>query len=184
MRSKIPNFAEVNEIESYDIGDPSLIGVSCESGDVPFCEPEEDNDPMSMGCDGALFFSDGNTTCKSVCESDLESNRNKRSDSGRKGWTKYFNSIDTPSGTGDHEHYFFYYGNRKRDKLKVYDSNGSIYKGCKKTAIDVRERSTQKPWWDVSKKYALLFSEFTDRIQYSIDQKHLEYQYRLKPNYG
>ena len=171
----------LNETLSYDIGDPSLIGVSCESGDFLYCEPDEANDHSPIGCEGALFFSDATSSCKSLCESDSESNRNKRSHSGRKGWTKYFTSTDTPDGTGDHEHYFFYYGDDERDRLAVYDLNGSIYKGCKKTAIDVRERETGKGWWALSKKYTFLFSNQT---QYSKNQNHPEYEYRLKPDFG
>ena len=143
---------------------------------------------MPIGCEGALFFSDLSSSCKSLCKSDWEPYRNKRSDSVYKGWTKYFNSIDTPSGTGDHEHYFFYYGENKRDRSAVYASNGSTFKGCNKTAIDVRERKTHKPWWALSKNYTLLFSEFTDlnltKSQFSKNQSHPEYQYRLKPDYG
>ena len=176
----------INEIESYDIGDPSLIGVSCESGDVIYCEPDEANDHSPIGCEGALFFSDATSSCKSLCESDSKSNRKKRSDSGREGWTQYFTSADTPDGSGDHEHYFFYYGDKKRDRLAVYDSNGSIYKSCKKTAIDVRERRTHKPWWALTKDYTLLFSKFTDQYfknpEYEYEKSN--YQYRLKPDYG
>ena len=171
----------INEIESYDIGDPSLIGVSCESGDVLYCQPDDANDRTPIGCEGALFFSDANSSCKSLCES--VSDRNKRDDSGRKGWTQYFTSADTPDGSGDHEHYFFYYGDKKRDRLAVYDSNGSIYKSCKKTAIDVRERRTHKPWWALTKDYTLLFSKFTDQDQ-TQSLFSPEYDYRLKPDYG
>ena len=156
--------------------------MSCESGDFFYCQHEEDG-PTPFGCEGALFFSETNSSCKSLCESVSESNRNKRSGSGRKGWTKYFRSTDTPSGTGDHEHYFFYYGDDERDRLAVYDSNGSIYKSCKKTAIDVRERRTHKPWWALTKDYTLLFSKFTDQDQ-TQSLFSPEYDYRLKPDHG
>ena len=178
----------LDEIESNHIGDPSLIGVSCESGEFEYCEPDIDNS-VPIGCDGSLFFSDSNRSCKKFCETDLNSNRKKRSDSGRKGWTQYFTSTDTPNGTGDHEHYFFYYGNENRDRLAVYDSNGSVYTSCNKTAIDVRERETGKFWWALSKNYTLIFSKFKDKDQIKSEFKknatsHPEYDYRLKPDYG
>ena len=138
-----------------------------------------------------MVFSDDNSSCKSLCESDSESNRKKRSDSGRKGWT-YFISTDKPSGTGDHEHYFFYYGDNRRDRLAVYDSNGSKYTGCKKTAIDVRDRENHTSWWTLNKEYTLLFSELTGQNlthnQYSrnpeLQESHPEFKYWLKPDYG
>ena len=65
----------------------------------------------------------------------------------------------------------------------VYDSNGSIYKDCKKTAIDVRERRTHKPWWALTKDYTLLFSKFTDQDQ-TQSLFSPEYDYRLKPDHG
>ena len=46
-------------------------------------------------------------------------------------------STDTPGGTGDHEHYF-YYLNPNVDRLTVYDYNGREYKHCEKKAIHVR----------------------------------------------
>ena len=173
----------LNEIKSYNIGDPSFIGASCESGDVLYCEPDEANDPLPIGCEGVLFFSDANSSCKSLCESDSESNKNKRSVV-YKGWTKYFNSFDTPNGTGDHEHYFFYCGDNKRDRLAVYDSNNSKYTGCKKTAIDVRERETGKGWWALGTEYTLLFSKFTHQYVKNPEYEKSKYESRLKPDYG
>ena len=46
-------------------------------------------------------------------------------------------STDTPGGTGDHEHYF-YYLNKNTDRLNVYDYNGKEYKNCEKKALHVR----------------------------------------------
>ena len=46
-------------------------------------------------------------------------------------------STDTPGGTGDHEHYF-YYLNKNTDRLTVYDYNGKEYKNCEKKALHVR----------------------------------------------
>ena len=46
-------------------------------------------------------------------------------------------STDTPSGTGDHEHYF-YYLRKDIDRLTVYDYNGTVYTKCEKKAIHVR----------------------------------------------
>ena len=55
----------------------------------------------------------------------------------RTGWTPFYMSTDTPGGTGDHEHYF-YYLNKNTDRLTVYDYNGKEYKNCEKKALHVR----------------------------------------------
>ena len=61
---------------------------------------------------------------------------------------KPINDHPSEPGDGDHEHYFFYLKS-KRERLKVYDSNGEAYTGCYKRAIIVRERNTQLYWWEL-----------------------------------
>ena len=73
------------------------------------------------------------------------------------GWTPFYMNSDDPSGTGDHEHYF-YYLNKNRDRLNVYDPDGKLYEGCQKKAIHIREVGTMLPWWYLSAFYTLLFS--------------------------
>ena len=100
-------------------------------------------------------------------------------------------NADTPDGTGDHEHYFHYYGSEKLDRLKVYDAKGNEYEECIKKAIHVRERETHTSWWILKDTYTLLFSEFTDKndLSYqSLQSDHFErskkYSYLLKPYSG
>ena len=116
------------------------------------------------------------------------SGRKKRSDSVKEGWTKFFINSDTPNGTGDHEHYFYYYGNDNRDRLNAYDSDGAIYGNCVKTAIHVRERETGDPWWKLRSNFALLFSEFTDKSNeksiFGSLHRSSKYFFRLKPYSG
>ena len=134
-----------------------------------------------------MIFSEGNQTCGSLCDS----KRKTRSAVGKEGWTKFFMNADTPDGTGDHEHYFHYYGSEKLDRLKVYDAKGNEYEECIKKAIHVRERETHTSWWILKDTYTLLFSEFTDKnnLSYrSLQSDHFErskkYSYRLKPDSG
>ena len=125
------------------------------------------------------MFSDIDSSCGSLCGS------RRRSGSGKEGWTRFFTSSDTPSGTGDHEHFFFY-SNNKRDRLEVFDRNGAVNKNCVKQAIHVRERETGTPWWILRKSHTLLFSEFTEtnEAKYgSLDGKS-KYFFRLKPDSG
>ena len=148
-----------------------------------------------MKCDGVLFFADNNNLTQSVCKS----NRRKRNDYNytleKEGWTKSFISTDTPSGTGDHEHYFLYYGYRKLATFKAYDSNKKEYKNCIKRAVHIREKETGLPWWVLNKSNTLLFSDFEinkyrileDAIfEETFDDKLAEsqYTYKLKPEYG
>ena len=166
-------------MKSDDIGDPSLIGLSCETGEFQSCSLDEPDASVPIGCEGVLMFSDVNSSCGSLCGS------KRRSSPSLEGWTKFFTSTDTPNGTGDHEHFFFYNINN-RDRLEVYDQNGAVNKNCIKTAIHVRERETGIPWWILRKSHTLLFSEFTEKnhTKYgSLDGKS-EYFFRLKPDSG
>ena len=115
------------------IGDASLIGLECESGDFTDCNLDGAAERVAFGCEDILIFSDINSTCGSMCGS----KRNKRSASLRTGWTLIYMSQDSPMGNGDHENYFDYV-NRKRDRLTVYDLNGEAYTNCEKKAIHIR----------------------------------------------
>ena len=114
------------------------------------------------------------------------------SDYRKEGWTRSFFSTDTPGGTGDHEHYFHYYG--KLDRFKAYDSNNKEYNNCIKRAIHIREKETGLPWWVLNKSNTLLFSDFENKYRSSEDVSFEEtfddmlaesqYTYKLKPDYG
>ena len=168
--------------KSDDLGDPSLIGLSCESGDFSDCNLNVSSETVPFGCEGVLIFSEDNKTCGTLCNS----KRKKRSATEREGWTKFFINADSPNGTGDHEHYFHYYGSEKLDRLKVYDTNGNEYEECVKKAIHVRERQTMDPWWKLTRTYTLLFSEFSDEMNpdFGSLERSSKYFYRLKPNSG
>ena len=140
----------VIEVKSEVIGDASLIGLQCESGDFSDCELPKSIEPIPIGCEGVLIFStDGNNTCGSNCNS-KKSKRNSRETSSKfGGWTPYYNNDDDPDdGTGDHEHYFYfrgedwsYRGNNAKTR-SVYGKDGQAYRNCNRTAIYVRERET------------------------------------------
>ena len=95
------------------------------------------------------MFSTNNDTCGSNCNSKRFKRSNLENDSSSfGGWTPYYNNDDDPSGTGDHEHYFYYRkqswnyrGNNAEVKI-VYGKDGQAYKNCNKTAIFVREQHT------------------------------------------
>ena len=139
------------EVKSDNIGDPSLIGLSCESGDFSDCELPKSNDHIPIGCKGVLMFSTDSNTYGSNCNP----KRSKRSNHGNQlpisssfgGWTPYYNNDDDPSGTGDHEHYFYfrnkdwYYRGQNAKKMIVYGQDGQAYKNCKRTAIFVRKKT-------------------------------------------
>ena len=138
------------EAKSDNIGDPSLIGLFCESGDFSDCELLKSNDPIPIGCEGVLMFSTDSNTCGSNCNSTRSKRSNHENDSPTPpsfgGWTPYYNDDDDPSGTGDHEHYFYFrnwtYRGGNAEKKIVYGKDGQAYKNCDRTAIYVRERST------------------------------------------
>ena len=89
-----------------------------------------------------MFEPDSQKTCGSKCNS----KRSKRSTTFG-GWTPYYNNDDNPiSGTGDHEHPFYFrdwsYRGNDAKKMHVYGKDGQAYKNCKKTAILAREKET------------------------------------------
>ena len=171
---------------SYAIGDASLIGLECESGDFSDCILDEIDDYALIECENILMFSKSNSTCGSLCDPQ----RTRRSASinhdemnvNKEGWTVTYMSADEPTGTGDHEHYGYY---KRDDNLIVYDQEGQAWQKCKKKAILIRGRQTHLPWWHLSSNFTLLFSKnqkfYTD--SYIIEDQD-KYQTSLKPDYG
>ena len=95
-----------------------------------------------------MMFSDSTNTCGSQCDS----SRSKRSTDANSTekitrWTHFYMNTDSPIGTGDHEHYFYYLNGKNR--LEVLDPDGNIYLNCIKKAIHVRKKETHEPWWDL-----------------------------------
>ena len=166
--------------QSDNIGDASFLGLSCPTGKFSDCNPYVPDSPVPFSCEGVLIFSNTQSTCGSMCES----NTKPFSSSGRRGWTRSFISNDTPGGTGDHEHYFQFQGNSNLDKLQVYDSSGTAYSNCVKKAIFVRERETGIPWWVSKNKFTILFSDNQSNFRSMEGSKIATYQYALKPDYG
>ena len=121
-----------------NVGDPSLIGLNCESGDFSDCNLFEPDEPIPSGCEGKLIFSPIQSSCGSMCGA----HRKKRSEQARTGWTLYYTNRDSPNGSGDHENYFEYL-HGKKDRLTVYDLNGTAFTHCEKKAIHVRKRFEQ-----------------------------------------
>ena len=124
------------KIISIDIGDASLIGLECESGDFSDCDWSEINDRIPFGCEDILMFSNSNSTCGSKCNVNGFERREIMS---RTGWTLFYTNEDNPFGTGDHENFFEFLNGR--DRLKVYDLNGEAYTNCEKKAIHIRHRN-------------------------------------------
>ena len=75
--------------KSSAIGDPSLIGLKCESGDFSDCDLKSINDHAHLGCETTLMFSDDESTCGSKCGSKTSGTIVK------KGWTQFY--IRNPS---------------------------------------------------------------------------------------
>ena len=67
-------------------------------------------------------------------------------------------SLDTPSGTGDHENYFDF-----DQEEPVCEANGVCYKECFRRAVHIREIETQVPWYG-SRENTLIFSDSTKMI--------------------
>ena len=57
-------------------------------------------------------------------------------------------------GSGDHEHLFYFQNNIERNRLKVYQSDGTVFDNCEKKAIHVRKQGGG-PWWELTKTYSL-----------------------------
>ena len=170
-------------IKSNAIGDASFIGLECESGNFSDCDLDDSDEPVSFGCGSILIFSNSSRTCGSFCGL----NRAKRSadengiETKKEGWTRFYMSSDDPTGTGDHEHYWYYV--KTDDELKVYDLDGQAWRKCTKKAIVVRDREYQKFWWELSRSYTFLFSNGTKYYENGAEQK-IDYQKSLKPDYG
>ena len=132
---------------SDHIGDASLIGLECESGDFSDCELPKSIEPIPIGCEGVLIFSQDSNTCGSNCNSKKPKRSNRETSSTFGGWTPYYNNDDNPDdGTGDHEHYFYFrnwsYRGGNAKKRIAYGKDGQAYRNCKRTAIYVREQYT------------------------------------------
>ena len=167
--------------KSHVISDPDLIGLECDSGVFTSnCNLTDNvNENVPIGCEGVFMFSDQTSGCESPCQQ--KDTRSGRNDFKKKGWTNFM-SADTPLnkdsdgnvctgatnckpgtdgccsvGTGDHEHYSFFQkrNNIARDRLKVYQSDGTLYEDCTKKAIHVRKRNGGESWWELSKKFTL-----------------------------
>ena len=134
-------FGLIIEAKSDHIGDASLIGLSCESGNFTGCKLPESIDTVPIGCEGVVIFSIDSNTCGCNPE------RSKRSTTFA-GWTKYYNDDDNPSGTGDHEHYSlkqkeWYYRGKASKTFKAFGKDGTAYDKCERKAISARSKSTQ-----------------------------------------
>ena len=140
------------EVKSDHIGAPGLIGLTCESGEFSGCEPPKSNDPIPIGCEGVLMFAPDSQTCgcnsKRSKRSNLEDNSPSRSTF--RGWTPYYANDDQPSGTGDHENYFYFRGGEKDWSYRggeaaistVYGIDGQAYNNCTSKGIYARTRET------------------------------------------
>ena len=88
-------------------------------------------------------------------------------------------SIDTPSGTGDHENYF-----SRKERVLEFDGL-NVFKKCVKKAALVREKSTHVPWFTTD--FIFLFSNDTKFYsnEKQIDSNKIDgYTRALHPEYG
>ena len=178
--------------KSDAIGDASLIGLQCESGDFSDCDLDGLDNHMPIGCDRILMFSESNSTCGSLCDPKKSKQRREVDEAGdikKSGWTPFYMNSDKPSGTGDHEHYY-YYLNKNNNRLSVYGHDGKEYIGCKKTAMHIRTMETHIPWWKLAINFTILFSESDNTYFHNganneeEKEKDKTYHTSLKPHYG
>ena len=170
-----------NELKSHVISDPDLIGLECDSGKFTSnCYLNDTVEDIPIGCEGLFMFSDQANGCETPCQEN-DTKRGKR-DATKQGWTNFLNA-DAPLnkdsksgnqcqgtadceagadkccriGTGDHEHYSYFQRQNDvvRDRLKVYQSDGTVFEDCTKKAIHVRQISSHESWWVLSNKYTL-----------------------------
>ena len=94
-------------------------------------------------------------------------------------------SIDTPSGTGDHENYF----HRIERVLEIDGGGVYTYEKCKKKAAVIRERITHMQWFATD--FTFLFSNETNfGLDWHYDEKVVDtnemdrYSRALHPDYG
>ena len=87
-------------------------------------------------------------------------------------------SIDTPSGTGDHENYF------NREKRVLEFDGTKVYENCEKKAAVVREKYTHTLWF--STDFIFLFSNHTKFTsnENEVDLNDDRYTRVLDPGYG
>ena len=69
----------MNETKSNALGDPSQIGLECESGDFSDCNLNEPVGHVPIGCEGILMFSDNNSKCGSLCQSNATKSESSKS---------------------------------------------------------------------------------------------------------
>ena len=101
-------------------------------------------------------------------------------------WFLADSSIDTTSGTGDHENYF----NENEKELNVLFDKGTYT--CTKAAVRIRRINHTALWPNISKDKTLLFSKLTDQgRKYYNDPKlndvtaeNVDYHSTVEPEYG
>ena len=76
--------------ESDEIGDSSLIGLECDSGDFSDCLENEADQSTPFDCNGVLFFTEKTSSCGSLCDLGVK-RKPRQSDNKivRQGWTRY-----------------------------------------------------------------------------------------------
>ena len=158
--------------------------MNCESGDFSHCYLNETEENVPIGCEGVFMFSDIQHGCESLCEQNdkkrSDTNLKKKgwtnfmnadkpintSNGKTCNGTDWLTSQNTKcevgkddacckKGSGDHEHLFYFQNNIERDRLKVYQSDGTVFDNCEKKAIHVHEQNTHDPWWELTGKYSL-----------------------------
>ena len=68
LRSKFRTKSkDLLNFQSDDIGDPSLIGLTCESGEFSDLNLQIPNEPSPLGCEGILMFADNQKFSGSLC---------------------------------------------------------------------------------------------------------------------
>ena len=102
---------------------------------------------------------------------------------------KQFFSLDDPSGSGDHENI---YGSAQDYFEKIYDSNGKVFSGCVKKAVNIREIQSHIPWHSLSNNPIVFsdldakntkFSEMTESDLVEV-RNSIRYTKAVNPSYG
>ena len=79
-----------NEVDGFNISNPSSIGLECESGIIDDCNESSTMEVLPFSCAGILMFSNNSKqTCGSKCDLENNNTMSKEIKPIKTGWTKW-----------------------------------------------------------------------------------------------
>ena len=79
-----------NEVNGFNISNPSSIGLECESGIIDDCNESSTMEVLPFSCAGILMFSNNSKqTCGSKCDLENNNTMSKEIKPIKTGWTKW-----------------------------------------------------------------------------------------------